>query len=69
MNCPVCENTMREHISHYKCSKCETVMNKTASNPRNVNLHKQIPDSQVEEILTFLKQVWKFIFFKIGGII
>jgi len=66
MNCPVCENIMNERLTHFKCSKCGTVMNKTH---KKAELRKQIPESQLDELVTFLKQVWKFVFFKIGGVV
>jgi tRNA(Ile2) C34 agmatinyltransferase TiaS len=63
MNCPVCENRMREHVSHYKCSKCKTVMNKTH---RKADLRKQV-ESEIIDPFFILKRLWKFVFLKIAG--
>lgn len=65
MQCIVCEKPMREHTTHWKCNHCGTVQNKTI-NHRKADLRKEIPESQLEELITFLRQVWKFIFLKIA---
>jgi tRNA(Ile2) C34 agmatinyltransferase TiaS len=63
MECPVCENQMREHISHFKCIKCGTVMNKTH---RKADLRKQV-ESEIIDPFFILQRLWKFVFLKIAG--
>jgi ribosomal protein L37AE/L43A len=65
MECPVCENSnMREHISHFKCGKCGTVMNKTTPAPRN--LRKQEVQSLYDQTFHFLYLLWRFVVFRIA---
>jgi len=54
---------MREHISHFKCGKCGTVMNKTH---RKADLRKQV-ESEIIDPFFILKRLWKFVFLKIAG--